>query len=100
MATRECSGLNSATVAWERRKQASGKPPSRDNADDGAVLRTSWDGREQGRKRNCAPIWLSRACCRCFVTNRSRRLAHWTAALPPDESGYVQRYPESVCRPI
>jgi hypothetical protein len=31
------------------------------------------------------------------VTNRRRRLAHWTADLPPDESGYVQRFPESVC---
>ena len=31
------------------------------------------------------------------VTNRPRRLAHWTADLPPDESGYAQRCPESVC---
>src|SRR5262249_20967773 len=35
-----CSDLNSATPAWDRRKQALRRPPSRDDADDGAVLRT------------------------------------------------------------
>ena len=46
------------------------------------------------------PLLFAATLPQLVVTNRPRRLAHWTTDWPPDESGYVQRCPESVYHPF